>query len=162
MLRISKLADYGTVIMVTLAHQPETLHNVKALAAICHIAVPTVSKCLKLLTTARLLQSQRGMNGGYSLAKPASLISVAEIISAIEGSSGLTECSDKEGDCLLESVCMIRTNWRAISRAIHSALASVTVADLAKHHLSHQAIDVSEIRRLGVHRSRGERHDKAG
>ncbi len=154
MLRISKLADYATVIMVTLAGQPKSFHNAKALSALCQIAAPTVSKCLKQLAAAGLLQSQRGVNGGYGLARPASRISVADMLAAMEGRQGLTECSDVKGDCQRTADCIMQHNWQTINRAVHSALASVSLAQLASSVLTSAAVDVSAIKRLGEQEQR--------
>ncbi len=54
MLRISKLADYGTLVMVYLARHDGLLHNAKEIAVHSHVAAPTVSKLLKVLAVANL------------------------------------------------------------------------------------------------------------
>ncbi len=152
MLRISKLADYGTVVMVYLALHSEQLLNAKDIAAHTHLAVPTVTKLLKLLANAGLLQSQRGAKGGYNLARTAEQISIADIIQAVEGPTGLTECSEHHGGCTLESVCHVRGNWQLISRAITTALESVSLADLAKPSFVAARIDVSTIQNMTARR----------
>ena len=155
MLRISKLADYGTVVMVYLAHESGVVHNAKEIATHVSLAVPTVSKLLKLLAAQNLLLSQRGVKGGYMLSRDPSEISVAEIIEAVEGNSGLTECSHKESECFLEDVCAIRGNWRLISNAIYKALASISLVDLAKPVMRETAVDVSQIEKFADDESRG-------
>lgn len=132
MLRISKLADYGTVVMVYLAKRPTQLCNARDIALHTHLAVPTVSKLLKRLATAGLLSSVRGVNGGYRLQRAASDISVAQIIYAMDESRGLTECSAHLNECSLQGVCHIQGNWRLISHSIESALESVSLDALAK------------------------------
>lgn len=148
MLRISRLADYGTVIMVYLARHNKTLHNAKEIAQQVQIALPTVSKLLKLLSMAGLLESLRGAKGGYQLAKEAGEISIAQIIIAVEGNAGLTACSDAEGECDLEHVCSIRDNWRLISQAVYSALDSVSLAALAQPNMPQEVVDVSRLREM--------------
>lgn len=132
MLKLGKLADYGTMIVTVLAGEPERLHSAQDLAARTHVAAPTVAKLLKLLTRGGLVESLRGARGGYKLARSASAITVADVIAAIDGPIGLTECSVHKGDCAVESTCGVRGNWRLISSAIHEALRSVTLADMAK------------------------------
>ncbi len=132
MLRISKLADYGTVVMVYLAKCATQLCNARDIALHTHLAVPTVSKLLKKLTAAGLLTSVRGVNGGYRLQRCASEISVAQIIYAMDESRGLTECSAQPNECALQGVCQILGNWRLISRAIESALDSVSLEALGR------------------------------
>lgn len=131
MLRISKLTDYGTVVMVCLAKHAPELCSARDIAEITHIATPTVSKLLKRLTAAGLLNSTRGTSGGYRLNRPASDISVADIIYALDEQRGLTECSHQVNDCALHRVCHIKNNWQAISAAVESALDSVSLEALA-------------------------------
>ncbi|MBA2657101.1 MAG: SUF system Fe-S cluster assembly regulator [Tatlockia sp.] len=146
MLRISKLADYGTVVMVYLAKQAQRLCNARDIALHTHLSVPTVSKLLKRLTSAGLLNSVRGVSGGYRLQRPANEISVAQIIAALEEQLGLTECSLHRNECSLQGVCHIQDNWRLISQAIETALNSVSLEVLAKPAL--QAVDLERIKQL--------------
>lgn len=130
MLRISKLADYGTVIMAYFAKHKQ-LFNAKEIAQKTHLSVPTVSKILKKLTQASLLVSERGVDGGYRLQRDPEFISIAEILYSIEESPGLTECCVHDGHCMFETVCGIKGNWGLISQAIQRALKTVSLADLA-------------------------------
>lgn len=132
MLRISKLADYGTIVMVYLSTRAGRVCNAREIAEHTHLTVPTVSKLLKRLTAKRLLTSVRGSAGGYVLQRPASEISVAEIIHALEVHQGLTECSTHPNACSLQEVCHVQGNWRLINQAIESALRSVSLEALAK------------------------------
>lgn len=132
MLRISKMADYATVIMVYMARNRSRLSNVKTIAQSTHISGPTVSKLLKRLTQAQLLRSVRGAEGGYCLNKAPESISVAQIIAVIEERIGLTECSVASSQCSLQSVCNLKGNWRLINQAVEMALSSVSLAVLAK------------------------------
>lgn len=152
MLRISKLADYGTVVMVYLARHAQQLCNARDIALHTHLAVPTVSKILKRLAGAGLLISVRGVSGGYRLQRAALEISVAQIIYALEEHRGFTECSLQPNDCSLQSVCTIQGNWRLISQAIERSLDSVSLEALAKPTLEQQ--DIDRVRQLasGVHR----------
>lgn len=152
MLRISKLADYGTVVMVYLAKHAQELCNARDIALHTHLAVPTVSKILKSLTSAGLLTSVRGVAGGYRLQRPAAEISVYQIIYALEDHKGFTECSMQPNDCSLQRVCIVQGNWRLLSHAIETALDSVSLEALAKPSLPAQAVD--RVRQLvsGVNR----------
>lgn len=136
MLRISKLADYGTVVMVYLARQEEKLASARDIALHTHLAMPTVSKLLKKLTKAGLLLSVRGVNGGYKLYKMACDITISDIIYALDDSRGLTECSQEPNFCSLQNVCSVQNNWRVVSQAIESALQSVSLKDLTNPSLT--------------------------
>jgi FeS assembly SUF system regulator len=132
MLKLGKLADYGTMIVTVLAAEPERLYSAQELAGRTHVAAPTVSKLLKLLTKADLVESLRGAKGGYKLRRTPADITVADVIAAIDGPIGLTQCSVHKGDCAVESTCGVRGNWRLINTAVHQALKSVTLADMAR------------------------------
>ena len=111
------------------ARHPCTLLAIWRLST--RLPLPTVSKVLKQLLQSGLLVSHRGINGGYSLAKEPTEISVAEIIAAIEGPIALTECStDVTGLCDLERSCPIKTNQRVISQVVRGALQKVMLSDL--------------------------------
>lgn len=132
MLRLSKLTDYGMVLMADLAGTPETVRNAVEIAKQTRIAAPTVRKLLKRLAQAGLVNSARGVNGGYRLAHAPETISVTQIITALEGPIGLTECSLHGSCCNIESDCRLRGNWQVITKAIRAALADVTLADMAQ------------------------------
>ncbi len=132
MLRISKLTDYAILVMVELNAYHGEVMNAHILAEHIHVESPTVSKVLKLLARAGLVKSFRGINGGYSVDRPASDISIARIISAIEGPIAMTECSIEEGLCSQEAVCSLRSNWRRISAAVARAMEGVTLAEMSR------------------------------
>jgi FeS assembly SUF system regulator len=132
MLRISRLTDYGIVLLAHLAGERDgTTHNARELAHRSNLPLPAVSKILKSLTHEGLLVSHRGAKGGYGLARDASEISVAEIIAALEGPIALTECTLGPGHCDQEVSCMTHLPWQRVNRAIHDALARVSLAELA-------------------------------
>jgi FeS assembly SUF system regulator len=130
MLRISKLTDYAILVMVELTRDGEML-SAHALSERVGIELPTASKVLKLLAGYGLLDSYRGANGGYRSGRPASDISVAEVIAAIEGPVAMTECSEEAGLCSQEDNCELRGNWQRISLAVNQALEQVSLAEMA-------------------------------
>ena len=127
MLRVSKLTDYATVVMTCLAMTGAEVTSAQQLADAARLELPTVSKLLKQLAHAGLVTSRRGVNGGYCLARPAEAISVADIVTAMEGPIGMTECSAHAGACGHEPHCGVRVNWQRISQAIRSALQGVSL-----------------------------------
>jgi len=132
MLRLSKLTDYAMIVMTELAAAPDEVVSATDLAERTHVEPPTVSKILKVLARAGLIESFRGARGGYRLGGDPDRVSVADVIRAMEGPIGMTECSVHEGLCAQETVCRLRSNWRRISEAIEIALADVTLAEMAR------------------------------
>ncbi|MFB3813056.1 MAG: SUF system Fe-S cluster assembly regulator [Terriglobales bacterium] len=131
MIRLSKLTDYGILLMTQIARYPERpLHTARDLAAETQIPLPTVSKILKALANGGLLISHRGVKGGYSLVRAPQEISVGQIITVLEGPIGVTECGGVPGLCDMEPHCPMSANWRVISHALRQALENVTLPDL--------------------------------
>lgn len=137
MFRLNKLTDYGIVLMAHVARTPEHApHTARSLAKGTRIPLPTVGKLLRELHDAKLLLSHRGVKGGYSLARDAGKISVSDIVLALEGPIGFTECSVEPGLCGMERRCAIKNNSQIIGDALRDALAHVMLADL-NHELPH-------------------------
>ncbi len=132
MLRIGKLTDYATVLMTALAERPGEVLAASELAEKARLELPTVSKLLKQLGSAGLIESRRGIQGGYRLARAATEISILDIVVALEGPLGMTECSAVQGSCGHEPHCRVQGNWQRISRVIETALAEVSLADMLR------------------------------
>ena len=131
MLRISRLTDYATVILASLAREDGQRRTATDIARNCHLAAPTVSKLLKQLQRAGLVDSTRGLRGGYCLARPARQISAASILDALEGPLALTECATGHSQCDLQGTCSVGGSWQRINHAIRGSLQEITLAELA-------------------------------
>lgn len=139
MIRVSKLADYGILLMTWFAWRQARAEGVAACRSAADLArdtglpAPTVSKLLTMLGRSGLLDAQRGAQGGYRLAQDPAEVSVADIIAAIEGPIALMDClSDTSPDCGVEPFCPTRTNWDRINYAIRTALESITLEEMAR------------------------------
>lgn len=131
MLRMTKQADYGIVLMTHMACDEERRFAAPELAEETQLPLPTVSKVLKLLARGDLLDSTRGVKGGYSLAASPREINVADMIEVLEGPIAFTECIEEApGSCSQEAVCQIRGNWQRINRAVRESLERISLADL--------------------------------
>lgn len=132
MIKLSRMADYGVLLMTELARGHDDLRTASELTADTGLPMPTVSKVLKLLSHGGLLESQRGAQGGYALAHPANRITVADVIAAVEGPIALTDCVSNDGAiCEIEALCPTRTNWGRINAVMNEALGRVTLAEMA-------------------------------
>lgn len=133
MIRLTKQSDYGIVLVTEMAAVPDQRHNAPDLAAHTHLPLPMVSKILKILVKAGLLESTRGVKGGYRLSRSAREISVAQVIAALEGPIAITECSEETTDeCDYESICRVRGNWLRINRAVREALEQISLEEMAQ------------------------------
>ena len=134
MIRLSKFADYGIVLLTYIANRSSNQPtSARHLSEQSHLPLPTVGKILKTLSRAGILVSHRGPRGGYMLARSSHAITVAEVIAAIDGPIALTECSSHAPSlCEFEPSCPVRSNWRHISRAVVGALEELTLADMTR------------------------------
>ena len=133
MIRLTKQTDYGIVLMTRLAASAtsDTLWSASELAEATRLPTPMVSKILKRLVRGGLLDSQRGARGGYSLSRPATDVTVAQIVAALEGPIAITECVEESTDeCTYESFCGVRANWQRINQAVQDALDAITLSDM--------------------------------
>ena len=154
MIRLTRISDYGIVLMTQLAaggnHAPR---NARQVATAARLPLPVVRKILKVLTREGLLASHRGSKGGYSLARSPEQISAAEMIAALDGPIGLTECAIHPGQCEQEPSCHVREPWKRINAVVHHALNSVTLAELARPAIANSALqaDAIPLGNLGLH-----------
>lgn len=134
MIRMSKLADYGLVLMTHFLRQRSRRENLSArqMAHETGLPLPMVSKVLKALTREGLLLSHRGVSGGYALSRDPEEISISDVLSAMEGPIAMTECLETDGDCKQESVCPVRTNWERINFAVRDVLDAISLADMVE------------------------------
>ncbi len=139
MLKISRLADYATTLMSALAKSPEKRFSAAQLSLEAHLSTPTVSKVLKLLNEAGLVNSERGVTGGYRLSRLPESISLADIISAIDGTPAMTECCKGENVCEHDRVCGLRDNWQVINSVVFNVLSDWNLTDLNKPLPKHTA-----------------------
>jgi len=130
-LRISKLTDYATVILACLATRSDRMYTATEIAEFTHLSAATVSKLLKKLHGGKLVSSTRGSHGGYRLAKPATQITAAAILDALEGPFALTECSGEHSACGIATTCRVGHSWRRVNAAIRRALNDVSLSQLA-------------------------------
>ncbi len=131
MIRISKVADYAVVLLAYMAQSDDEIqHSARELAEATHVPVPMASKILKGLAHAELLISQRGSKGGYRLARTPEKIKITQILSAIDGPFGITECTSEPGGCDLESCCDVRVNWGKVNTTIFLSLMHISLADM--------------------------------
>lgn len=159
MIRLSKLADYGILILAELAQADLRAAaadplagcsscNARELAQRVEVPLPMVSKVLKSLTRAGVLESQRGAHGGYALAVRPGELTVAEIIGALEGPLALTECSAGPALCDLEARCAVRSPLLLINQVVENSLASITLADLTNPAFAAQVAPFDHLARI--------------
>jgi len=132
MLRLSKKADYALMAMKHLAQRSDRgAASAREIAEHYDIPIELLAKVLQRLTREGLLVSQQGTRGGYVLARAASLMSVADVIVAVDGPLTVTACATAEETCEQYEKCNIRDPLWRIKGRIQQALATCSIAELA-------------------------------
>ena len=131
-MRLSHLADYAVVLMTAAARRPagERL-SATELASETGVPLPTTQKLMGQLTACGLLTSVRGPSGGFSLARPAAEISLADVVEAVEGPIAMTVCSEGRTDCALDAHCRVKPHMGAVGNAVRGALGAVSLEHLS-------------------------------
>ena len=133
-MRLSHLADYAVVLMTAAARRDAGVRlSATELSAETGVPLPTTQKLMGQLATAGLLSSARGAAGGFALARPATDISLADIVEAVEGPIALTMCSDSTNhDCILDAHCRVKPHMGVVGNAVRGALGAVRLTELAR------------------------------
>ena len=134
-MKLSARVEYGVRAMAVLAfHYREGAVPLKEIAAREGISYQFLEQIFPDLRKAGLIESVRGMRGGYLLARPPSEINVGHIVRAVEGPiapvSCLVESSAGEGCCYRTEGCLTRHVWEKLRDRINEVLDAVNLADL--------------------------------
>ncbi|HEX2803359.1 MAG TPA: SUF system Fe-S cluster assembly regulator [Sphingomicrobium sp.] len=132
-MRLSHLADYAVVLMTAAARRDagERL-SATELSAETGVPLPTTQKLMGQLAACGLLDSSRGAGGGFSLARPAAEISLADVVEAVEGPIAMTVCSEGRTDCALDAHCRVKPHMGVVGNAVRGALGAVSLTELAR------------------------------
>ncbi|HUO16264.1 MAG TPA: Rrf2 family transcriptional regulator [Verrucomicrobiae bacterium] len=130
-LKLTKKADYALMAMKHLAEREnEGSRSAKDVAEAFGIPPEALAKILQKLAKAGLLQSQHGINGGYTLARAAHTISAFEVIQAIDGPLFITSCVTQRGECDQTDRCNIREPLRKVNESIEAVLRRIKISHM--------------------------------
>jgi FeS assembly SUF system regulator len=132
LIRLGRLTDYGIVVMSHIAADGDSILTARELAERSSLPLPTVSKVLKSLAKANLIESHRGVNGGYQLARAPEKIRVTDMIDALEGPIAMTDCSGATDHCIYDQHCPVKSPWQKINAVVRNALSQMTLHDLRR------------------------------
>ncbi len=131
MLRVTKLTDYGIALMTRLAlGDSQELRTAPDLSDHLGLPLPTVRKILKILTAESLLESTRGVSGGYVLARDPEDITLMDMVAAFEGPFSMTECATEEPCRCKVTNCGLRENWSLVNQLLQNTLESYNLAQM--------------------------------
>ena len=131
MLRLNRMTEYAIFVLGALAHRHGDFLATAHLAELTGLAQPTVAKVSKTLLAADLVETQRGVRGGYRLTKSPADVSLVNIVEAMEGPIAVTDCVDGAQDpCAVSNCCFMSSPCNHVNLAIRNALNDVSLEDL--------------------------------
>ena len=133
MLKLSKKADYGLIAVRHLAtHADGRACSASGIAQAYGISAPLLAKVLQTLARRGLVRARHGSGGGYHLARHPSLITVLDVISAIDGPVLITSCFTNHGECYQTPTCTVREPLRRMNESILQVLGTLTISQMSE------------------------------
>jgi Rrf2 family protein len=137
-MRVSSKAHYGLRMMTEFAKvYGQGPHSLSDVARDEHLPQPYLEQLASQLRRAGLIQSTRGVHGGYSLTRPPAEITVLDVVSCVEGEVAPVECVSHDyvsGSCVREHDCASKGLWQRLKISIDTVLSTTTLADLVADH----------------------------
>lgn len=133
MLKLSKKIEYALLALQYIVSQKEKVVPAKEIAEVLNISFEFLSKLLQQLNKAGIITSLQGIKGGYTFAIDPGKLAVSDIISVLEGESGILDCVSniEEEHCYRADNCTLRKPMMKIQDQINSIFKSTTIAELA-------------------------------
>ena len=131
-MRLSTKSRYGTRAVLDIALQDEKVVRLKDIAERQQLSLSYLEHLITPLIIGSILRSNRGREGGISLAKPPEEIKVSEIVQMLEGPTVTVDCVKNPSLCERSESCVTRDLWAEVNQAMDTVLESTTIADLVK------------------------------
>jgi Rrf2 family protein len=134
-MKLTTKGRYGLRLMIELAlHKENDLVTLREISKHQEISVKYLWSLITPLQRAGLVRAVRGARGGYTLAKPASEITVRDIVFEVEGTLSIVDCVADSSVCHREPLCVARDVWVEISKKIEETLDSVTLSEIIRRY----------------------------
>ena len=133
-MKLSTKGRYGLRALIDLAmYGEEEAVSIQSISARQQISDSYLEQLVRKLKRAGLVNSVRGAQGGYRLAKPAEEISVGDVLRALEGSIEAVSCGkEHNANCLGEDLCVARYVWQKVNKSIQETVDSITIIQLVE------------------------------
>ena len=138
MLRINRQTDYAVRVVLALAQRGEGTRMSSAdIQKEMLIPKAFMVRIVAQLSREGLVNAFPGRDGGLMLPRPASQITLKDVVEVFEGTGLLSECMQVKGedDCPFQSNCLVRSKWGRVQLAMMREMASITFESLANESL---------------------------
>jgi Rrf2 family protein len=140
MLTLTKKVDYGLIALAHLAGEPGRVASAAELSRRFKLPQYLLANIMKELTAAKMVESIRGVHGGYRLARDPEQITLADMIRALEheAQASLAECVAADGtpmdeNCKVSQTCPVKSPMRKVNNRLQALLNEVTLAELTRN-----------------------------
>lgn len=131
-MRLTMFTDFGLRTLMRLAGDPDRSFTTDEIATEFAISRHHLTKVVRDLAGAGFVVTQRGVGGGFRLARPAEDITLGEVVRALESREALVECFREDGgDCVLTPRCHLKGKLAVAREAFLRVLDSSTLAECA-------------------------------
>ena len=134
MLKISKMADYAVVVVISIDDlHKKNFKNVTSeeVSNQTGLSMSTVNQIIKALSRNNVVISKRGVGGGVILSGELGDISLLEVIQSVDGEVELTDCAKRKSECCsIVSICPVSENWRIVNNKIVDLLGQIKIKDM--------------------------------
>ena len=126
-MQVTKTLDYAVRSLTYIGHEPIVKHSMKEISEHQHIPLNYLAKIMRRLVKKGIVRSMVGPDGGYTLRKAPSDISLRDIYEAIEGEIRLVDCMDGNGICRLHETCPQLPVWDRVQLSMVKILEETTL-----------------------------------
>ncbi len=127
---VTKETDYAVRCVLYLAREQDRIASVSVIAEQMHIPKSFLAKILQRLVREGIVESIRGVSGGFRLLKKPDHITLLEVLNAIQGIAAVNTCAIDKRRCSMSSHCGVHPVWLEIRREIEKRLATQTISSL--------------------------------
>jgi Rrf2 family cysteine metabolism transcriptional repressor len=136
-MRISAKGEYAAKAVLYLSLKYPEVVTIHEVAENHRIPLKYLEQILLALKKADLLESRRGVHGGYTLARPPAQISVGEVVRAVDGRFSRTHCLETDhcelASCPKPAACGLREVWKNLETTVEQMLFETSYADVCGH-----------------------------
>ncbi len=127
-MRITKRTNIAIRLLMYCAAHPDRLVTKAEIAEVCNISENHLAQVINQLSQLNFLSTQRGRNGGMTLAIPSAQIKIGEVFRHIEGGLPIAECfADADNTCPLTKACRLRLALQDAAQAFYASLDEITL-----------------------------------
>ncbi len=143
-MKLTRGGEYGIRGVLYLSQQEEgKVSMLSAIAKAQDVPPRFLAKIFQALAKASIVRSHRGAKGGFSLARPASEVTIRDVIEAVEGPLYLNVCLAGPGECTRDKICPMHAVWGEAQEKMMEVLGRANFSDLAKAERQAELLSIS-------------------